>query len=146
MCAAFRILASMVQDDDPDGIELRFTTSEECHQSRDVAELYRSATRATAGHGSSVEAALQKAVDQHVSLLKKDTTRLLSIYILTDGHWDHGEPEALLLQLVHWLGELGLNRSSLGVQFISFGDDKIGLQRLQTLDDMHKGTAFDLKL
>lgn len=146
MCSAFRILASMVQHDDPDGIELRFTTSEESQKSRSVDELYRSATLAKSGRGSSVEAALEKAVDQHVSLLEKDSTRLLSIYILTDGNWDYGEPEALLLQLVARLEDLHLNRSSLGVQFISFGDNKVGLERLQRLDDMHKGESFDLKL
>jgi hypothetical protein len=146
ICEDFRILASMVQSDDPDGIELRFTTSEECHQSRDVAELARSALRSTSGHGSDVEAALQKAVDQHVSRLKKDKARLLSIYIMTDGNWDRGEPEAVLLTLGALLEELGLNRSSLGVQFISYGSNKDGLQRLQRLDDMHKKGSFDLKL
>lgn len=136
----------MVQSDDPDGIELRFTTSEECHQSRDVSELTRSASRASPGRGSDVEAALQKAVDQHVSRLKKRRTRLLSIYIMTDGNWEQGEPEAVLLTLGAMLEELGLNRSSLGVQFISYGSNEVGLKRLQQLDDMHNKESFDLKL
>lgn len=144
MCNLFRIMATILQGDDPDGMELRFTTSRQCLQSNDVTQLYNLACQMKPNEYSNVEEALEKAIAPHESRLRNGDKRPLTVYIFTDGAWSEGEPDAVLLRLETLLQELELERLSLGIQFISFGDNKEGLKQLRLLDDMHEAYGLHL--
>jgi hypothetical protein len=136
----------MLEGDDPDGIELRFTASSGLAKTNDIEDLCRLVEKTEANSESNVELAIDKAIDAYASNLQKPEARPLTIYVLTDGNWDYGEPEVVLLRLGDLLDKHGLERDALGIQFISFGKNAKGLHRLKLLDDMHKQDSFDLKL
>ncbi|KAL9025601.1 MAG: hypothetical protein Q9180_007638, partial [Flavoplaca navasiana] len=68
--------------------------------------------------------------------------RPLSLYVLTNGVWD---PKCTLItevkSLVAWLQEHNLPNKHVGIQFIRFGNDRGGKERLETLD---AGLGLDL--
>lgn len=65
--------------------------------------------------------------------------RPLSIYVLTDGNWQPGCDLAPSIEsLVETMLSLGMKRSQVGIQFISFGDDKDGLERLAYLENLQR--------
>jgi hypothetical protein len=73
--------------------------------------------------------------------LGRQTTSLLplSIYILTDGVWARGgSPDAPMLALTETLKKYHLTRRQVGIQFITFGHNREGLEYMRLLDDMSK--------
>lgn len=144
MCALLRILTTVLQGLDPDGMELRFTTSRSYLKSNNISQLHQTACQEKPNAHSNVEDALDKAVEPHETRLRQGDMRPLTVYVLTDGNWMDGNPEAVLLRLQTLLGELRLQRLSLGIQFIRFGNVKEGMERLNLLDEMHK--SFDLPM
>jgi Mg-chelatase subunit ChlD len=136
----------MLQNADRDGIELSFTTSSNARQTNDIDQLYQHACKEPQKGTSDMEEALQKAVNKHTFRMERESNpRPLSIYILTDGRFG-GNPEVVLLGLEQMLRDRRLPRTSLGVQFISFGSDEEGLGKMQLLDDMSDKGKFDLPL
>lgn len=136
----------MLQNADRDGIELSFTTSSNARQTNDIDQLYQHARNEPRKGTSDMEEALQKAVNKHASRMERESSpRPLSIYILTDGRFG-GNPEVVLLELEQMLRDRRLPRTSLGAQFISFGSDEEGLEKMQLLDDMSDKGKFDLPL
>jgi hypothetical protein len=76
--------------------------------------------------------------------------RALSVYVLTDGVWESPEREGgdylteTIRKLVEQLKEAGCGREQVGVQFIRFGDDSYGKQRLEALDMLSKNLGLGL--
>lgn len=66
----------------------------------------------------------------------------LSVYVLTDGVWEddqtlgHLYVDDTIASLVKELVACGLPKNHVGVQFISFGNHRFGLQRLEALDHL----------
>ncbi|KAF5549962.1 serine threonine kinase [Fusarium napiforme] len=73
--------------------------------------------------------------------------RPTSIYIYTDGVWEPGEDgtKHSISRAIRFLDRHGYNSSALMFQFIRFGNDPIGTERLDYLDNQCKQqTATDL--
>jgi hypothetical protein len=61
------------------------------------------------------------------------------VYILTDGKWQKESPvEGPIVSLVRNILANGFLENQFGIQFIRFGNDPQGIDRLQKLDNIHK--------
>ncbi|KAF9770538.1 hypothetical protein IL306_011901 [Fusarium sp. DS 682] len=79
-------------------------------------------------------------------VLVKATFRPTSIYIYTDGVWEPGDDrvEVLINRAIDFLDANGYKSSALMFQFIRFGSDPTGTERLEHLDnECKKATSTD---
>jgi hypothetical protein len=155
----FSALSYLVKRVDPDGIDLHFTNSMDGHHSRRAGRLLEKVQRRTpAGQcdmksrlGKILEpyrAELPKALEPHRHKLLRgmglghwfSKGRSICIYVFTDGAWQGGSRQPLggvdepIRIFVKRLEELGLLDTQVGIQFIRFGNDPKGIERLQMLD------------
>ncbi|CAN9103286.1 unnamed protein product [Alternaria alternata] len=144
----FEALAYLVKLMDPDGIELRFANSCE-HDGREKNRngLIRKFERVKPGGQCQMGIALNKILPNYYQTQNKRVSWSFrveekppaNIYILTDGVWSQG-PECLstvqehIIGLVNQLSATG-KLEHVGIQFIRFGDDEVGKQRLDILDN-----------
>lgn len=145
MCGLLELLSFMVQDSDPDGIELRFANSRESTRSHDPVTLKAAAKRVKPEGTRDVGDVVEEVLNAYKGMLdakeSKDSrrepsspVRPLSVYVLTDGE-NFGEGSAVAISgLVHRLNELDYPRKQVGVQFISFGRNEEKLERLRQMD------------
>ena len=142
-------LAYIVKDCDPDGIELYYTiSSDKLIKSTKSSVLIDSLNSTTPSGISDIGIRLSSILNQYkaklhrtygagtsrTSFSRKDI-RPLNLYVLTDGVWQpECDAEAPIKELVKKLLELGMDKKKVGIQFISFGDDHLGLRRLDHLD------------
>ena len=145
----FEALAYLVKTMVPSGIELRFTNSCE-HDSRekDRKKLIKTFDKVKPSGQGQLGIALNKILPKY----RQNQTNLRSswyqraeerpavnIYIFTDGIWSPGHHCLSVIQehitnLVDHLWKAG-KLQHVGIQFIRFGDDEIGQQRLEYLDN-----------
>ncbi|OAG07882.1 uncharacterized protein CC84DRAFT_1173477 [Paraphaeosphaeria sporulosa] len=60
----------------------------------------------------------------------------VNIYILTDGIWEEGDEWLpAIVDSINKLIESGMRKGQLGIQFIQFGSDPVGTERLRMLDE-----------
>jgi len=149
------VLAHYTAPYDKDGIDLRFMMSEAtCHTKKtdSVGKVIRDNKPPARQPGSeemaninsslvSVLGEYQDAVhakygnSKSRSLLSSKVKKLV-IFILTDGLWeDDSDAEGPIRQLVATLRRCNRPDNQVGIQFIRFGNDSIGMERLQYLDD-----------
>ncbi|KAI2476234.1 SPS1 Serine-threonine protein kinase [Pyrenophora tritici-repentis] len=145
----FEALAYLVKELDPDGIELRFTNN--CSlddRSKDRRNLIRTLKRVTPSGQCQMGLALSKILPRYPQNQpdKRSSWRPapaektgMNIYIFTDGVWSKENNcvettvqhiELLVDKLVQ-SGQL----QGVGIQFIRFGDDQVGRERLDFLDN-----------
>ncbi|KAI1577344.1 SPS1 Serine threonine protein kinase [Pyrenophora tritici-repentis] len=145
----FEALAYLVKELDPDGIELRFTNN--CSlddRSKDQRNLIRTLKRVTPSGQCQMGLALSKILPRYPQNQpdKRSSWRPapaektgMNIYIFTDGVWSKENNcvettvqhiELLVDKLVQ-SGQL----QGVGIQFIRFGDDQVGRERLDFLDN-----------
>ncbi|KAF2204802.1 kinase-like protein [Delitschia confertaspora ATCC 74209] len=157
----FQALGYLVKATDPDGIDILLANSLTWHHHKHTTELkdrlLRVTPRGRCNMKEALAAVLKKYGPETDKTLEKPRHRSrfsislplspklpaekrgLSIYVLTDGVWQDGprpvcgveEPIELV---VSKLKDNGLLDFVVGVQFIQFGDDKIGTERLELLD------------
>ena len=149
------VLAWMAKDADPDGIELCFTCSTSKYKNRHSGPLKDAMKLEGIRPNSFTDIRLQlgRILQQYQQRLQEDSerssrlwtfrstrkrARKLNIYILTNGLWQPNDPNNLIKDLVEKLQDLHLPEDQVGLQFISFGDDPNGLDRLQALDKLNK--------
>lgn len=158
----FSALSYLVKHVDPDGIDLHFTNSLESHHSRRTHHLLEKVQRRKPAGQCDMKSRLGKILEPYRAELPKalessrhrhflgidlrqwsSKGRSICIYVFTDGVWQGGlrplggvdEPIGIF---VDKLKELGLLDTQVGIQFIRFGNDKRGMERLQKLDsDLH---------
>lgn len=136
------ILSFIVEEDDPDGVELHFTNSKHHITSTESARLVALANDLTPGGKTRPETVLRPILESYQKKLEHslDPTKVrpLSIYILTDGRWEGlGEnPIVLLLPLINTLADFGLPRETVGVQFISFGNQTTLMDQMDEMKDL----------
>lgn len=136
-----------VKDCDPNGIEMRFASEpEKVYKRRKVIGLRTSTTALREVIGRrfdarslgtcNMESKLNKIVDE---VVRKG--RQVSIIVLTDGVWERasqapgGGVEVTIQSLVRKMAKNSANRTDVSVQFVRFGDDEVGRDRLTYLDD-----------
>ena len=135
------ILAYLVKDSDPDGLELFFTCSKKKFKEKDPAKLVTGFAANTPRGLTDIRMRLSSIIDNYIKgfdrnwLMKKvKPVRSLNIYVLTDGIWQPDtDLRPPLRRLISKLNENG--QYVVGIQFISFGNDSDALKRLDHLDD-----------
>lgn len=150
----FSALSYLVKRVDPDGIDLHFTNSLESHHSRRTRHLLEKVQRRKPASQCDMKSRLGKILEPYRAELPKaleparhkhflrhwsSKGRSICIYVFTDGVWQDGlrplggvdEPIRIF---VDRLKELGLLDTQVGIQFIRFGNDKRGMERLRKLD------------
>lgn len=146
----FAALAYLVKNMDPDGMDVQFINScqHDC-RGKDRKDLIKKFRRVIPSGQCPMGFALHKILPTYYpgqtsrrsSWLSKSAKEQpgVNIYILTDGVWSEGQEclstvQEHIRQLACRLGEAG-KLEHVGIQFIRFGNDEIGRQRLDTLDD-----------
>ena len=150
----FEALSYLVKETDDDGIDLLFTVSGErvrnCKSTRKLVNLVKG--REHKGE-TDINRQLNIIFEDYKAEFNKTKNRFskepkkvkpLSLYILTNGVWEESSDlSELIRSLVKKLEDLGRTREQVGVEFISFGADPVGLGRMEYLDSKLKS---DLKL
>jgi hypothetical protein len=134
---AFEVLAYLVKDADPDGMELHFTNWDVSGQQKNRAKLLRLLQSVPSKGQGGLESSLSKILDRCIrpGLLGR-ARRGVNIYIFTDGIWNRednslcGIDEAIMRTAAKMT-----TRNSIGIQFIQFGNNATGTRRLKMLDD-----------
>lgn len=140
----FKALSYIVKEMDKDGLDLYFTISETCEKKAKRTSKLLPIVEARKQHGNSttdINHRLTKILEEYKNNLDnkkwyQSEIKPLSLYILTDGLWEN-ECTAIepIRNAVQKLEDLRKDEKQIGIQFISFGHDPIGLQRLHHLDD-----------
>lgn len=152
--ALFGLLAYMVKDSDPDGIELHFTVSSEKHRSKKgkTKELTRILQNKEYEGYSNIRSSLKNIVDRYMEALREPVSptasrwsfrgrstksvREQNVYVFTDGIWQPNcDPAEIIANLVTDLKEHKVLKEQFGIQFISFGSNPDGLAMLNRLDN-----------
>lgn len=139
-------MISLAKKADPDDVELVFTSKPSQikkkrllkfkSQTNDlVAQINNRFAENSLPNSTNMESQLGTILER-VALYGKKT----SVYVLTDGKWnDSTEPgggvENPIRNLITRLKHNGRNRTAIAIQFIRFGDDKTGSERMAWLDD-----------
>lgn len=151
LCPLFRLLAFLVEEDDPDGVELLYANSRQRMRNENSAELADHVDNARWNGHTNLENRLTDILEEYGAKISArrnrptDVALPLSIYVLTDGVWEGGgNPEVPMMDLVQTLKELDLPREQIGIQFIGFGENAEGLERMRLLDEMSKGFGLGL--
>ncbi len=148
------LLAYIVKDADPDGIELWFASSDKRVTSK-TSTILLDTFRSNLPKGDSdislrlneILRGYQATLDHHAAPRGRwlqagppRAARPLSLYILTDGLWQpRCHVEQPIEYLVDKLDALKYCDNQVGIQFIRFGNDPDGMHKLKCLDE-------DLKL
>lgn len=142
-----RLLAYLVQLSDPDGIDIYYTITRETVKSKNSTDLIKLLSKTTLEGTSNIGLSLNNILGGYKRQLNSrygaGTTAILSedmkppsLYVLTDGVWqDDCDAKTPILDLVKVLLRLERPKGQVGIQFIRFGHDAVGIQRLKELDD-----------
>jgi serine/threonine protein kinase len=159
----FHALAYLVKKEEPDGIDMYLAnTPLERHHNDHTKDLVKKLQRVAPQGACDMKEALSHILKtsgpgtdkspskprhrfrRSLSSLPESPTsanenRGLSVYVLTDGVWNHAPGEVCgveqpIKQFVSKLSKDGELNLKVGIQFIQFGNDKIGSERLGLLD------------
>jgi hypothetical protein len=143
----FGNLAYLIKNCDPDGVELYFMISEQKEKSKNTRLLSQTLERKGSFlHGDSNAAKriasllqdYQQKLGDHGSLRtlwRRGPPRPVNLYIFTDGVWQPDCDVATPIRyLVDELEDKRLPADQFGIQFIQFGNDSTGTDRLNHLD------------
>ncbi|KAL9131378.1 MAG: hypothetical protein Q9175_006779 [Cornicularia normoerica] len=150
VCDLFGLLGYIVKPTDPDGIELQFTMSpERNNRARNTGHLLRNLETVPFLGISNIRTQLGEILQDYQTKLRdqKSKRTLLSrmrsprpvrrqtVYLLTDGVWQPAcDPTKMIKDLANSLEPNHMEREQFGIQFIRFGDDPVGINRLNQLD------------
>ncbi|KUJ17135.1 kinase-like protein [Mollisia scopiformis] len=137
------LLAYLVKDSDPDGIELYFTCSKQQIKAKEPSKLVARFENNQPAGLTDIRTRLTAVIDDFIKGLgrgwlkrKFKPVRSLNIYVLTDGIWQPTtDLTSPIRRLVEKLNELENGQYQVGIQFISFGNRDFALERLNQLDD-----------
>lgn len=148
-----RLLAYLLKRHDDDGIELWFTGRREKVRSRTSTELEQAVKSTKQGLERHSDMAIslseiltpyrqkmakysRKTGDSRLPRLFGRPPKKLMLYVLTDGIWRPGSnPHEVINKLVETMTTNDYERRYVGIQFIRFGDNLEGQEKLQALDD-----------
>ena len=151
-----KVLGYMVQNADPDGMDVYFTGSLKRLKAKSWMELvsrfhhqsFEDTTRSP--HLFEVPHLIKHILQDYQNRLSethcikhffriggmpKNGPRNMSMYVLTNGDWrKQRDLENQIRALVKRLDENGMNNSKVGIQFLRFGDITQGIENLGILD------------
>lgn len=137
---------------DQDGIEVGFTSDGKLTKykhSSPVLQAFRHNTKSWSSYGfehkfDSFTDKIMRRLERFPGLGRRriiPPPKPLSIFVLTDGRWDDPDTDAngaegSIRRLMDRIKEMGLSRTQVMIQFVSFGNAKADLARLQRLDKL----------
>ena len=140
-------LAYLLKDMDDDGLDVRFTQSTERKNAGRTSKLLEVVSKVAFKGISDMRTRLSQILQEHKIKFgtrappsgywykrPRETQKPLSFYILTDGKWQPNEVGPIILSLVESMKEKKLHKDHVGIQFIRFGQDSKGIDRLNHLD------------
>lgn len=151
----FETLAYFTKHTDPDGIDLYFTNTKDCHRHhKDRDKMIRILKSMSQEGECNMKRSLARILESWYSsyeksnsftgaiiskLLRRKAKDGVTIYVLTDGVWQKGpkplcQVEAPIKNIVDKLMQRGVEPDLVGIQFIRFGSSDIGLERFKLLD------------
>ena len=153
-----KLLGYITKQFDPDGFDVRFmigkTELNKCTKTEDMMSALRNARfHADSDFGACLGTHLQAygvQIDDfrngkpsiRRSMLRRSQgpPRPITYYVLTNGMWLGSDwyGQEHIKNLTLKLQQAGFPKGQVGIQFISFGNDDEGLQRLQSLDELDK--------
>ncbi|KAL3425129.1 hypothetical protein PVAG01_04410 [Phlyctema vagabunda] len=141
----FEALSYIVKQSDENGLDLFFSNSnnceKDCKKTRKLLPIVRAQKQTQKKITTDINFRLSQILEKHKNGLDRKVwyrskLKPLSLYILTDGVWETNctaiDP---IRNAVLKLHDLRIPSSQIGIQFISFGSDEVGLNRLAYLDD-----------
>lgn len=138
-----RVLSRIVKKYNPDGTKLYFTTTNGPPPQKKTTSLVN-AVRFTEPKGySDMKGRLGQILDDYRTpdigrrklFRSPKPTRPMTLYIFTDGLWkDNIHVHEPIENIVKYLVEQRKSSRTVGIQFIRFGDDPEGGERLDNLD------------
>jgi hypothetical protein len=140
------ILVYMMKKYDDDGLDVYTTISRRKEKVRDAAALVRVLDKVEPQGQSDFPGVLQEFIAPYLRSLncpEKERSLLrhhkrvkpLSIYVFTDGVWQSdSDATDAIRRITETLDARGFDRSQILFQFIGFGNDQEGSERLATLD------------
>lgn len=142
----FETVSYIVKEVDPNGFDLWFTgPGEPLKNCRKTTAPLRAVESRRPKGTTDIKVKLTLIFDDYIEDLQKPRSRILSklskpvralsLYVLTDGVWEKDcNPRDLVENFVRKLETLGKVKGKVGIQFISFGRDPVGLERMELLD------------
>lgn len=142
-------LAYLLKDTDDDGLDVRFTQSTERKNAGKTSKLLEVVSKVAFKGISDMRTRLSQILQEHKNKFgtkasrsgswykrygPRETQKPLSFYILTDGRWQPNEVGPIIVSLVESMKEHKLHKDHVGIQFIRFGQDPKGIDRLNHLD------------
>ena len=139
---------------DPNGTRLAFIKDSYDHEQKATTAFYEKVNKV--GYGLAGETDFASRLDSilngqegYIQQLEKSRskTRPMTIYVMTNGRWHAGESAEstvdhqrrlagnAIARAVEALERLHAIDKQVGIQFIRFGDDDLGMRRLRYLDD-----------
>lgn len=164
------LLSYLVKKKDKDGLDLHYFNSrpgESIFRCERSSALVTSVRQRRFTGTSSPEGTLKKILDGYGKKLREHTAcaigaskrwslhrsprlpKPLSVYVLTDAVWESpNSPDEYLHEtlrdLIQNLCDAGCHRTQVGIQFIRFGDNPYGVQRLKDLDNLGSASGVDM--
>ncbi|KAL9612988.1 MAG: hypothetical protein Q9167_002465 [Letrouitia subvulpina] len=143
------LLAYMLKDLDPNGLDVCFTQSRQKVHSGKSTALSAAVSQVNFQGQSDMRTCLSRIFHEHKNKfgttiapsgswyrrpIPPTTPKPLSFYILTDGNWQPNEVGPIIMDLVNKMQSKGLLKDHVGIQFIRFGENQQGIARLNHLD------------
>jgi hypothetical protein len=152
----FDVLAYIVKHEDPDKMEIYFTNSKNHARGKNRHDFYNMLDNINTTGKCNMKLSLDRIVESWLAEYeksKKDSKRRaiasmfhshkpkngVNIYVLTDGIWQTkphslGGVDEMIKKVVKRLNDKAMAADYIGIQFIRFGNDKYGIERLEKLD------------
>jgi hypothetical protein len=145
----FEALSYILKPMAPNGIELFYTVSYETWLRHDTKELVNKLEGKGVAGDTNISYRLQLQLDMYKAKIpptprkgssKSKKFRPMCFYILTDGTWRaKGDPTAVIKGMADSLITADLKGGQVTIQFISFGQNAAGLQRMKELAETDFG-------
>lgn len=161
--SVLRNMAFILGKADPDGLDVALTfESEKIEHNRRTEKLvefvegrFQKGAQSRCFIGASLQALVNRILKDlpenagekqksRIQRFMSSKKRPVSLYVLTNGIWDPSAREGVcgahipIMQLMTELRNRNLERSQVAIQFIRFGDDPVGVKRLNGLDNLVK--------
>ena len=153
MCELFGILAYLVKNSNPDGIDMYFAMPAIRYHDRntsklvDIAKSRKSQLQSKSNINRCLENILMeynRKLERQIDLRRVrlsdapiEDLKPLSVYVFTNANWtERSGPEPAITRIVDSLVAMNLPASQVGIQFISFGSNEEHLQRLKEYDSI----------
>jgi len=142
----FSVFAYITKRLDDDGLEMYFTVSARFEKFKDTTPAVAHLKSMRQTTFSNINMRLEHILRKYQADLEHQRERRgtfwsraksvkpLSLYVFTDGAWNGCDAVAPIEAMIEKLRQLGLPKEQVAIQFIRFGNDEVGIKRLQYLD------------